>query len=211
MNAPVIPINPDGHYANSRSWMIQGVFLERLKLVPPFSTDVAKFCRTVALPIQEAHLPRLGVYLMPDDTFDALNGPQGNLGHPHMRWKTTLGFSYIVVNNDPEQTEYALDIGYWSILATLHDPFWAKWPGTDLPMINGISGGAARKVYGMAGKQNETPIGEMQMELVVHHEWIFEPVVNDIFELMHSKALLPGDDPDDPQRPPIVTEWTLPT
>jgi hypothetical protein len=204
-------INPNGHYANSWSWMIQGVLLERLKLVPVFST-VAKFCRTTALPIQEEHIPRLGVYIMPDDQFDARNGPEGNQGHPHFFWKTTFGFSYIVINNDPEITEDILDRAHWAIMQTLHDPAWHKWPGIDTPpMIEGITGGAMRKVYGTAGRQNETPIGEMQMEMVITHQWIFEPIVNDIFEAMRHQTVLPGDDdPTDPQRPPIVAEWTLP-
>jgi hypothetical protein len=203
---------PDPIYANSYSWMIRNVILDRLKLVPPFAAGVVKFSRTPAIgPIQEQHIPYLGVYLMPDETFAEFG--QNNHGPQHFLHKLTLGFSYIIENNDTDQVEELLDAGHWSIMKLLHDPDWAKWPAVDpevyatRQMLEAVVSGSRRFVYGTAGRQNTLPIAEMQMEWIVTYRTFFEPVISDVFEAMHVKVIYPW--PEDPNRQPIITEYVL--
>ena len=197
-------------FVNSYAWMMRNVILDRLKLVPPFSTDVVKFSRQNARPIQAEQIPYLGVYLMPDD--EAEQDGAGNLTEPHFLHKITLGFSYIVQNNDPEAAEELIDCGHWSIMKLLHDPNWNKWPAEmnmTYPMIEAVIAVARRPVFGTIGKDNETPVAEMQMEWVVTQRTRFEPRVSDIFESVLFKSVYPY--PEDPNRQPIIAEWIMET
>ena len=202
---------------HSYSWMIRNVILDRLKLVTPFSgpDGVVKFSRSPAVmgSIQEEHIPYLGCYIMPDETFTGIG--RNNIGENKFTHALLLGFSYIVFNNDPDAAEELLDIGHWSIMKLMHDPDFFIWPSRTfpdgverLPMFSSVLGGARRPVYGTAGRQQMTPIAEMQMELTIMYETHFEPVIADAFEGMHFKVVYPW--PEDPNRQPIVAEWLIP-
>jgi hypothetical protein len=209
------PIGPV--FANSWAWLMRNVLLERLKLIPPFSTDVVKFSRTNARPQQGEDIPYLGVYLIPDEELKGYG--KNNIGPAQFEDQVHIGFSYIIQNNDPEICEDLLDRAHWAIMSLLHDPDWNKWPDTmgsmrphnpDNVMIQGITNVARRNVFGNIGKTNETPVGEMQMEWAVTLGAIsFEPILPDYWESINVKAIYPW--PEDPNRQPIIAEWTIDT
>lgn len=199
-------------YVNSYAWMTRNVIFDRLKLVPPFNTTVKTFSRVPRDQIQPEHLPFLGCYLLPDEVLEGTG--TNNQSEPQFKnSEITLGFSYVLIDNDAERLEEMLDAGYWSIMKLLHDPNWHKWPNQKLPdgsdresMIQGITRVARRNKWGTAS--NQMPMGEMEVEWgVVLGEVYFEPHITDLFIDMHFKAIPQW--PDDPNRQPIITEWVI--
>jgi hypothetical protein len=193
---------------NSYGLLIRNVILERCKLIPPF-TSVARFSRTTAKAIQAEHIPYLGIYYE-GETFTERDANQQ--GEPKFKHRLKIGFSYIVQNNDPELAEELADAGHWSIMKLFHDPNWHRWPASmNMPkaeqyMIESVIGGECDHVPGNAGRNNETPVLELQMSLMFTYSTIFPPLVTDPFESLHFVA-----DPKDPDVRPIIADWTIPT
>lgn len=201
------------NFANSYTYLIRNVLLERLKILEPFHTDVAKYSTTNDRPVQDEHIPYLGVYLVPVEELTGIG--ENNIGPPKFDHQAIIGFSYFVVNNDTAQTENILDQAHWAIMSLLHDQDWAKWPTTmAMPkdyqqMVRGITRITRAHVYGTAGKQNTTPVGELQMEWTLTYETSWEPIIPDVLESILFKAVYPW--PEDPNRQAVTAEWAIET
>lgn len=188
---------------NSYSRLIQFGLLERFKLIAPFNIPGTTYRLNHGRTIQPEHLPYLAVYFI-RDSFSA----DGDANHAEPRFDVdvTLGFSYIVVNNDTDAAENYLDAAHWSVMTLLHDPKWHIFPNG--VRIEAVTGGSHFRQYGNLGSNtNETPIAEMRMEMVYMYRIYFEPIINDLFELMHVVAQPEPIDLN--QRQSIIAEWKI--
>jgi hypothetical protein len=194
------------------------MFFDKLVQAPFFAGYTARKSR--ALQIMTKDIPYLGVYLVTEngDPDGDLNAGEIRLIH-HLR----IGFSVIVINNDPVACEDKLDQAYWTIVNTLwRDPYLTNlidtrsYPGgigtPDNARIEGVERTNWRHVYGNAGLSNETPIGELRYEATVKYRADYGPVIVDNLLQIHLEtAPLRDDDTiapaDEVQR--IVTEYVF--
>ena len=202
----------------SYSFVIRDAFLNRLMRSPFFSGFTAR--RTKQLQIQPGNIPYLGVYFVSEDM-----SPDGDLNAGEIRFthQLKLGFSAIVVNNDPVACEAKLDQCFWAIMNTLwRDPYLTNMLNTtsytgvastpDNVRIEGVSRGTRRHVFGNSTLDNETPYGEMQYEATVKYSAEYAPMPPDQLLLVHRETVLPHDDgtiPPADERQRIITEYTF--
>jgi hypothetical protein len=211
-------VQPPPTISEVQSWsfIIRDMFFDRLMISPFFANFTARKSR--ALQIQTSSIPYLGVYFVNEDMT-----PDGDLNAGEIRFTHLLkiGFSVIIQNNDIVACETKLDQAYWAIMNTLwRDPNLTNlidtraYPGgignPDNTRIEGVSRGTRRHVFGNAGLNNETPIGEMQYEATVKYSADYGPIVLDNLLLIHQElAPLKADDTvppaDEVQR--IITEY----
>jgi hypothetical protein len=141
------------------------------------------FRKTKMKPVQVDLLPYLGVYIV-----DEVMVPDGDANAGCIRFNHTcrVGFSVILANNDSNALERGLDAAYLQIMGSL-------W--TDIKLMNvlvnnnpegvgieSITRGSRRHVFGNAGLNNETPIGELQYEVscFTRSEWY--PDITDLLD-----------------------------
>jgi hypothetical protein len=169
----------------SFGWVIRDMFFDKLLTAPFFAGFTAR--KSNQLPINSNHLPYLGIFIVNEDM-----SPEGdpNAGDIRFIHNLKLGFSVIVVNNDPVACETKLDQAFWTIMNTLwRDPYLTNmiWTtpytgigGTpDNTRIEGVARGSRRNIFGAGGHNNETPIGEMQYEATVIFRAEYPPVITD--------------------------------
>jgi hypothetical protein len=188
----------------SFSFVIRDVFFDKLVGTPFFAGFTAR--KNKALQIQAAQLPYLGVYFVNEDMT-----PDGDLNAGEIRFThlLKLGFSVIVVNNDPVACEAKLDQAFWTIMNTLwRDPYLTNffdtrsYPGgigtPDNVRIEGVSRGTRRHVYGNAGLNNELPIGEMQYDATVKYGADYAPIItDDLLQIGVRTGVKAGDTADE--------------
>jgi hypothetical protein len=177
---------------------IRDVFFNALAADPFFATFTKR--KTTALPVMDAHLPCLGVYLV-DETMV----PDGHYNAAEVRFihHARIGFSVIVRNNDPDAAETALDTSWGRIMNDL-------WPNISKLLVNGyqIEGvirGTRRHLFGSAGRDNETPIAELRYEATCVTRDAFPPPITDDFDSVYVDTPLRGPD----ELPPIVTHMDM--
>jgi hypothetical protein len=169
----------------SYSLVIRDMLLAKLQASAFFQGFTVKKSR--AFKVQQQQLPYLGSYIIDEQMV-----PDGDGNAGYIRFINTLriGYSVIVVNNDPEACEAKLDQAFWSIMNTLwRDPYLMNlidtevYPGgpsnPDNTRIESVSRGTRRHVYGATGLNNEQPIGELQYEASVIYRCGFEPIITD--------------------------------
>ena len=199
----VVNVNSYGH-------LIKLGWLDRIKLIPPFS-GAAKFARSNAQPTQPEHVPFVGVYFI-EEKFSPLG--DANHGAPRFECELTLGFSYIILNNDHEVAEDMLDAAHWSLMKLFHDPAWHVFPDESVRLESVIGGKHSRHYgnltpQGQRGQFAETPYAEMRMEMTYFYGIDFEPIITDAFQIFHmTTAIEPPMDPNEVL--PIVIELNLP-
>ena len=188
---------------NSEAHLIKLAMLSRLQYIPPFAGQVVRFARSRARAIQPEHVPFIGCYLVEEGLT-----PDGdpNAAQPRFTNRITLGISYIVQDNDPDEAEELLDRGFQSVMNLLHDPRWQYFPN-DQVIVEAITGGNRTHHFGnLGGNQNELPIAEMRMELNFTYRTFYDPLITDIFKVFHMETV-PG--PPEPGVKPIITQWDL--
>jgi hypothetical protein len=187
----------------SYSWIIRDMLLDKLSTAQFFQGFFLR--KNKALQILTNSLPSLGVYFVTEEM-----SPDGDLNAGEIRFThyLKLGFSVIVINNDPVACEAKLDQAFWAIMNTLwRDPYLTNFVDTrvypggvgnpDNVRIEGVSRGTRRHVFGNVGLNNETPIGEMQYEATVKYGADYAPVINDSFLQMGVRTgVKPGDTSD---------------
>jgi hypothetical protein len=150
--------------------------------------------------------------------------PDGDLNAGEIRFThyLKLGFSVVVKNPDPVATEATLDQAFWAIMNTLwRDPYLTNMIYTtpytgvggtpDNTRIEGVSRGTRRHVFGNAGLNNETPIGELQYEATVKYEADYGPIIPDnLLTLSVRTGVKPGDTSDEmAQRQQVGADYTF--
>lgn len=167
--------------------LLRDGILDRVKAMPYFANFT--FSSNKMLQIQAQSLPFCGVYLIqetmsPDGDADA--------GEPRFRTMVRIGFSVIIVNNDPDAAEYQLDRAMQALTGGLFsDPTLYH---NDQFQIQGYVAGIRNHVFGAAGADNETPIAELRFELTCDLGTIdYPPIVLDDLEVIHVKTSFPTD------------------
>jgi hypothetical protein len=178
----------------SFSLVIRDIFFDALAR-DTFFADYTKR-KTRMLAVMPNHLPYLGVYII-DETMM----PDGDANATAIRFSHTLriGFSVMIANNDQEVAEKTIDSAFWRIM---HD-FWEDpyimnvidtynphlgFGNPDNTMIESISRGMRRHVFGAQMVNNETPIAEMQYDLSVFYRTEWSPGPFDDFKELHLRT-----------------------
>lgn len=200
----------------SYSIVIRDVFFAKLLTLPFFQGFKAR--RSKMLQVTPEGLPYLGLYII-----DELMQPDGDWNAGHIRFTHTLklGFSVIIVNNDPVASEAKLDAAFWSIMNGLwRDPYVTNFLNTynpatgqetpDNTRFEGVMRGMRKHVWGIAGLNNDLPTAEMQYEASVIYRAEFGPVITDDLTRIHVETVpLASDgtvpDMDEVQR--IISEY----
>lgn len=202
--APRIFTPPTITQVQSYSFVIRDMFFDKLKAAPFFAGFTGR--KSKALQIMTNLIPYLGVYFVNEDM-----GPDGDLNAGEIRFthQLKLGFSVLIVNNDPVASEAKLDEAFWTIMNTLwRDPYLTNlidtraYPGgvgnPDNVRIEGVSRGTRRHVFGSAGKDNETPIAEMQYEATIKYSADYAPIITDnLLQIGVRTGVKAGDTPDE--------------
>jgi hypothetical protein len=214
--APRVQPPPTISELQSWSFIIRDMFIDRLLQAKFFQGWTPR--KSKALQIMTYQIPTLGVYFVNEDM-----SPDGDLNAGEIRFThyLKLGFSAVVANNDPVACEAKLDQAFWAIMNTLwRDPYLTNlidtraYPGgvgnPDNTRIEGVSRGTRKHVFGNAGLNNETPIGEMQYEATVKYSANYPAIVTDNLLLIHQETVPLRDDGTIPaagEVETIVTEY----
>jgi hypothetical protein len=165
----------------------------RAQQVPGFKT----FRKTPMFAVVPAELPRLSAYLLRE-----AGAPDGdaNAGEPRFIHNVTLGFSGAIVASDDEQEFADLDTAVANILpALLSDP-------TFVAMVEGFASFDRKVVYSRIG---ETPLAEVQIEIVVTFRTYWPPTVLDDFNTLHIETRFPTANVDPNAVQQIVRTWDV--
>jgi hypothetical protein len=162
----------------SYALVIRDAFFDAVSSDPFFADYTCR--KTKMLAVQSQLLPYLGVY-----TLDETMVPDGDANAGDVRFSHTLriGFSAMVANNDQVIAEQIADAAIWRVMNIL-------WPDqhimnvllSSLPdntIIESITRGARRPVYGASNLANETPIVEMQYDVSVFYRTSWPPIITD--------------------------------
>jgi hypothetical protein len=132
-----------------------------------------------------------------------------NAGEVRFDNTMTLGFSVIIQNNDPVQSELKLDQAFWAIMNGLwRDQYIMNLIDTTAPagvitlpdgiVIEGVKGGKRKHVWGNAGLNNELPIAEMSYEANILYSASFPPIITDDLLRIHQETV------------PLASDGTIP-
>ena len=196
---------------NSYTLVIRDGALERVSALPFFDT-FKKFNRSPQMPIQSQNIPYVGLYIV-DENFDPDGDP--NAAEVKFIHKARLGFSVLILNNSPDDTETKLDEAYWAIMnGLLKDPTFINFTQSGLPdktAIEGVVKGFRRNIYGNVGKDNELPIAEMRLELTFTYRTNWPPNVTDNLDSIHVTTGFPlgGTAEDRAKVQQVVAEYDL--
>jgi hypothetical protein len=111
-----------------------------------------------------------------------------------------VGFSVVIQNNDPVESEAKLDQAFWAIMNGLwRDQYIMNVIDTSAPagvvtlpdgiVIEGIRGGKRKHVWGNAGLNNETPIAELSYEANILYSASFPPIITDDLLRWHQETV----------------------
>lgn len=202
--APRVQPPPTISEVQSYSFIIRDMFFDKLAAAPFFEQFTKRKSRM--LQIMTASIPYLGLYIVSEDMT-----PDGDINAGEIRFThlLKLGFSVMVLNNDPVECEAKLDQAFWVIMNTLwRDPYLTNfidtraYPGgigtPDNVRIEGVTRGSRRHVFGNGGLNNETPIGEMQYEATVRYGADYAPIITDnLLQVGVRTGVKPGDTPEE--------------
>ena len=175
--------------------VIRDTLYAKAVTLPFFAGFTSRRCKQ--LPVQPELLPFLGVYFI-SEKLTADGDP--NAGEVRFDVEMTLGFSVVVKNNDPVESELKLDQAFWAIMNGLwRDQYIMNLIDTRAPagmitlpdgmVIEGVKGGARKHVWGTAGLSNETPIAEMSYEANILYSAAFPPIIADDLLMIHQETV----------------------
>lgn len=186
--------------------LLRDAILTRVKALPYFATF--SFSTNRMLQIQPDSLPLSGVYFLQENSL-----PDGDANAGQVRFRTTvrIGFSVIIINNDPDLAEHQLDTAYQVLVSSLLADE-TLYNGSQVK-VQGFASGARTHVFGNAGSNNETPIAELRWDLVCDLGVIdYPPVVLDDLDLIHVRTGFPlgGTQAEQDAVQQVVSEYDLP-
>jgi len=177
----------------SHSLVIRDSIFAVLVTLPFFAGWKARRCKM--LQVMPEHLPYLGVYITDEDM-----RTDGDLNAGDIRFSHTLrlSFSAVIANNDPVAAELKLDESFWAIM----NGIWRNDGLTNLlhsamadnTRIEGVARGTRKHMWGNAGLNNETPIGEMQYTASIFYRSQFAPIIIDDLLLINVETVPLGTD-----------------
>jgi hypothetical protein len=175
--------------------VIRDMLLGKLMIAPFFAGFTFRLSRQ--LPTQVNQLPSLGVYLVKEDMTPDGDPNHGDIDMVHA---LTVGFSVIIINNDPEATQEKLNQAYWlwrdpymmSMFDT-HDYHHGGIGNPDDVRIEGLLNGNWR-FYDHAPFNNETPLSELRYEQTLRYRADYTPVITDDLLQISLKTGVKHDD-----------------
>lgn len=183
--------------AQSSAFNLREAMLAAALRMPLFVTGFT-IRRSRQLPIQKDQLPVLGVYFVDENHVPDGLGNSGELVFAHT---ARIGFSVVVVNNDPAEAEATLDRAYWALMnAVWRDPYLTNFLNTlepgrgqspDNVRFESVPRGIRVHKTGTAGPTNEIPVAELQYEVSLFYREEFAPWVEDDFEELVIETAFP--------------------
>jgi len=173
----------------SYAMLVRDAALTRLKTFSFFQGFT--FRRSHAFKILPDLMPYCCVYFLAENLSEDGNN---NTGEVRFSSELRLGFSVILVNNDPDEMEDRLDDAYQVIFdGLLRDPTFYH---NDRYEVEAFTRGSRMHFYGIAGLQNnETPYAELRAEITCDLGAIeYEPRVEDMLETIHVETVHPPGD-----------------
>jgi len=171
----------------SYSQVIRDAFFAATVTLPFFQGFKAR--RSKQLPMQEPHLPYLGVYIIGEEMT-----PDGDINAGDIRFVHSLrvGWQVIIENNDPVASELKLDASFWAIM----NGIWTNNNLTNMlqttmpddTRIEGVERGSRKHVWGTIGRE-EKPIGEMEYIAQVRYRTEWFPVITDDLLRIHEEVV----------------------
>jgi hypothetical protein len=206
MNARLEPTSlpPGITETQSYTWALREAMIETLAPLPCFQGFTLR--RNGQKRIETWQLPVLGVYLLPERM-----APDGdaNAGPVKFIHNFQVGLSVIIANNDPDIAEQKLDAAFWAIMNALwpSQSFMRMYnsPNPDGVAIEGVVAGVRRMVYGAVGKNNETPVAELQYEVNCTYRSYWPPAIADTLDKIAVTVIPAGFDPTQTQ--PVLVEY----
>jgi hypothetical protein len=203
----------------SYSLVIRDIFFDAVQGVPFFVNFTKRRCKQ--LQVQPQDLPYLGVYIV-----DELMVPDGDLNAGEVRFHHTLriGFSVVIQNNDPIESELKLDQSFWAIMQRIWPDQYIMnrldtmayghptqtMPNPDNVRVEGIARGTRRHVWGSNQLNNEMPIAEMQYDVSCIYRTNWPPVITDNLNIIQVESQPEtGDPPNMVQSITSVYDFTL--
>jgi hypothetical protein len=159
--------------------------------------------KTRRLPIQKDQAPVLGVYLIDETMTPDGDGNAGEIAFVHT---ARIGFSAIVIIDDPAAAEAMLDRCFWALMNGLwRDPYLTNLIDTLKPGVGetpdnvrfeSIARGVRRHSFGLIGSANETPFAELQYDVSFVFRTEFAPTIEDDLEEIVVTTAFPPDATD---------------
>ncbi|BAR57587.1 hypothetical protein ACVIWV_006189 [Bradyrhizobium diazoefficiens] len=156
------------------------------------------YWRTPMRQVAASDLPLLGVYILRET-----RGPDGdeNAGEIRFIHRLHLGIAGAISNADPGEQLRILEERMAGIdERLLTNPAFVC-------MIEGVTAMDRRSQYAQVA---ETPVAEIQIEMVVTFRTYWEPVVPDDFKTMHVETRYPTADADPAEVQQITQEYDIP-
>lgn len=195
----------------SYAMKVRDGILDRIKVMSFFTNPAIvpafTYTKNRAMQVQPSSLPLCGVYFLQESGV-----PEGDANAAEIRLDTSvrIGFTVIIVNNDMEAAEYTLDLAFESIRTGLFtDPTFYN---NDDFKIEGVTFSMRKHNFG-SQLENETPLAELQWELVCNIGILdYPPVVLDDLDLIHVKTAFPlgGTQAEQDAVQQVTVEYDLP-
>jgi len=197
---------------NSYAGLIRDALVGRLQKIPTFASIKKWGQISHGSRIQPNDLPYFGIYEM-----GGIQLPDGDANHgwPAFIDDVRLGFSIFIQDNDEAASRANLDAARWTVMNYLRQPLWHRFPevkvtdyrGILVPLdIEAVTRASYKYVFGNNASDNETPLGELQMEWTIRFREMFPPIIPDELERIKVTVAYPWPyDPDAEE--PFTTEY----
>jgi hypothetical protein len=172
----------------SAARIIQSAIVERLQAFPFFSSF--NFRRNQSYQVMPEDLPYCAVYLLPEAQ---VSDGDPNAGEPRLKSESVIGISVILKNIQPDELEDTLDVAFDIIMVgLLQDPSFIGFPPAGQYDIESVPKVRRQSVFGNLGSTNETPIGELRVEMTFVTKYDYPPDIRDSLDLIHLETAYPS-------------------
>lgn len=179
-------------------------------LVTPYFSGF-KFRKNKMLAVQPDQLPYLGIYLV-DETMV----PDGDANAGCVRFSHTarIGFSVIIANNDPVVAEQQSDQAYLLLMRIMFTDLHFMQVIENLHneegvMVESVTRGTRRHIFGSPQNTNETPFVELQYECSFFFRTEWYPDITDTLDQINVTAQpVTASDPAGIQQVEVIYDFT---